>query len=335
MVLLRPDAAVVDFRFLRYWLNSSAMALHVHGHRDGTVAERLNLPTIRGLPVAVPPLFEQRAIAHILGTLDDKIELNRRMNETLQAMARAIFKSWFVDFDPVRAKAVGHEPSLPKSFAGLFPESFENSELGEIPRGWQVGTLRDMAEVDAWTLARNDALDVIDYIEISEVMRGEVANIVRYDRGREPSRARRRLRHGDTVLSTVRPDRGAYFLCLNPPQTLLASTGFAVLTPRDGHWAFLYSAVSRHEIGEELGRLADGGAYPAMRPEAIAGLSLVVPAEPILAAFENLARPSFERAARNRGESKTLAALRDALLPKLISGELRLRAAETVAEWYV
>ena len=94
----------------------------------------------------LPPLAEQRAIAHILGTLDDKIELNRRMNETLEAMARALFKSWFVDFDPVRAKAEGRDPGLPKPLADLFPDSFEDSELGEIPKGWEVGTLGDVAE---------------------------------------------------------------------------------------------------------------------------------------------------------------------------------------------
>ena len=99
----------------------------------------LNLPTIRGLPVAVPPLSEQRAIAHILGTLDDKIELNRRMNETLEAMARALFKSWFVDFNPVRAKAEGRDSGLPKAVADLFPDRLVDSELGRIPAQWQVG----------------------------------------------------------------------------------------------------------------------------------------------------------------------------------------------------
>ena len=87
----------------------------------------------------MPPLPEQRAIAHILGTLDDKIELNRRMNETLEAMARALFKSWFVDFDPVRAKAEGRDPGLPKPLADLFPACLVDSELGEIPEGWEVG----------------------------------------------------------------------------------------------------------------------------------------------------------------------------------------------------
>ena len=113
MVLLRPNSQTVNFRYLRFWLNSPMMESHIHGFRDGSVAERLNLPTIRTLPVLLPPLPEQRAIAHILGALDDKIELNRRMNETLEEMARALFKSWFIDFDPVHAKAALKRPSPP------------------------------------------------------------------------------------------------------------------------------------------------------------------------------------------------------------------------------
>ena len=110
MVLIRPDKRRLDFSFLCHWLNSPIMAAHIHGYRDGTVAERLNLPTIRALPILIPPLFEQKAIAAVLGALDDKIELNRRMNATLEAMARALFQSWFVDFDPVRAKLDGRPP---------------------------------------------------------------------------------------------------------------------------------------------------------------------------------------------------------------------------------
>jgi type I restriction enzyme, S subunit len=108
----------------------------------------LNLPTIRRLPVCTPPLGEQRAIAHILGTLDDKIELNRRMNETLEAIARALFKSWFVDFEPVGAKAEGRDPGLPKPLADLFPDSFEESELGEIPSGWSVQRWGDLVTLE-------------------------------------------------------------------------------------------------------------------------------------------------------------------------------------------
>jgi hypothetical protein len=135
MVLLRPDSKQVHPTYPRYWLDRSRIQSHIQGQRDGSVAERLNLPTIRRLPVCTPPFGDQRAIANILGTLDGKIELNRRMNETLEAMARALFKSWFVDFDPVRAKAEGRDSELPKALADLLPDSFEDSELGEIPTG--------------------------------------------------------------------------------------------------------------------------------------------------------------------------------------------------------
>ena len=120
------------------------MALHIHGYRDGTVAERLNLPTICALPVALPPVDEQQTIADTLGTLDDKIELNRRMNETLDHMARALFKSWFVDFDPVRAKAEGRDPLLPPEVVAHFPDYFEDSEIGRTPAGWLVRRLSDL-----------------------------------------------------------------------------------------------------------------------------------------------------------------------------------------------
>jgi type I restriction enzyme S subunit len=113
-------------------------------HAIGATMPNLNEGIIRSFPFQIPPLHEQHAIAHILGTLDDKIELNRRMNETLEAMAQALFKSWFVDFDPVRAKAEGRDSGLPKHIANLFPDSFEDSELGEIPKGWEVKTLGEM-----------------------------------------------------------------------------------------------------------------------------------------------------------------------------------------------
>ena len=130
----------LDARFLAYYVNSVA-SHHVAAHLVGAVQQHFNVGSARTMRLLLPDIEEQRAIAHILGTLDDKIELNRRMSETLEAMARALFKSWFVDFDPVRAKAEGRDPGLPEPIADLFPDSFEDSELGEIPRGWKVGTV--------------------------------------------------------------------------------------------------------------------------------------------------------------------------------------------------
>src|SRR3989338_4108913 len=126
-----------DTRFLMYAL----AAADIGGYLTGSTMPKLTQGNMNRMPVLVPSLAEQRAIAHILGALDDKIELNRQMNETLEAIARALFKSWFVNFDPVRAKAEGRDPGLPKSLAELFPDSLDDSELGMIPKGWEVRAL--------------------------------------------------------------------------------------------------------------------------------------------------------------------------------------------------
>lgn len=253
------------------------------------------------------------------------------MNQTLEAMARATFKSWFVDFDPVRAKAEDRDPGLPRDLAALFPDNFEDSDLGEIPKGWEIKTVADLAELNSWTLSKSDDLDRIEYVEISEVSRGDVGTIQVFQRGEEPSRARRRLRHGDTVLSTVRPDRGSYFLCLQPTENLVASTGFAVFTPTKAPWSLLHATLTQPELFEQLGHLADGGAYPAVRPEVIGQRQLPWPDKTeITDAFHGICGPLYEKAEQNRRESRTLAALRDAMLPKLLSGEIRVKDFEKI-----
>lgn len=323
----------LDSRYLAYYVNGLAQH-HIRAHLVGAVQQHFNVASARSLKLLLPSLSEQQAIVAVLGSLDDKIELNRRMNQTLEEIAQAIFKSWFVDFVPVRTKAAGEQPSgLAPHIADLFPDEFEESEMGEIPTGWDVASVDSLANINQQSLGKTDSLDVIDYIEINKVSRGDISEIIRYERGSEPSRARRRLRHGDTVLSTVRPDRGAHFLCLNPAETLIASTGFAVLSPKDGSWAFLYSALTLPQVGETLARLADGAAYPAVRSSVVGNLAVVTPEnQQLLHVFERIAEPLYEKADGNRNQSLTLAALRDTLLPKLISGELRVPDAERIVE---
>ena len=149
MGLLRVRPGKVDQRFFLYaylgpQFQETLRSRTVHG----STVDRIPLIDLPEFPIRIPAdIREQRAIAHILGALDDKIELNRRMNETLEAIARAIFKSWFVDFDPVRAKAKARDTGLPPHIADLFPDSFEDSELGEIPSGWRVGRVREIGDV--------------------------------------------------------------------------------------------------------------------------------------------------------------------------------------------
>jgi len=145
VVIKEPEK--IDLKYLHYLLCSSGYRHEILASATGTTVKHTSPDRIKRFQFVCPSLSEQRAIAHILGTLDDKIELNRRMNETLEAMDRALFKSWFMDFDPVRANAEGRPTGLPKHIADLFPDSFEDSELGEIPKGWEVKKLGDLLEL--------------------------------------------------------------------------------------------------------------------------------------------------------------------------------------------
>ena len=326
LVLLRSDGTKVFPPFLRWLLNGPDWWEQVGTFINvGAIFNSLRCADIPNFKVPLPPLAEQKAIAAVLGSLDDKIELNRRMNATLEAMARALFQSWFVDFDPVRAKLDGRQPTgVDTATAALFPAHFEHDEHEMRPAGWRNVAIEELCAINAWTLSKNDNLETLEYVEISEVSRGNIANIATYPHGEEPSRARRRLRHGDTVLSTVRPDRGSYFLALNPPKNRVASTGFAVLTPTKAPWSFVHAAMTLPEVSDHLGQMADGGAYPAVRPEIIGAMQVALPNEPkILEAFQRTCAPLFEQAEANRAQSRTLANLRDALLPKLLSGEIQ------------
>jgi type I restriction enzyme S subunit len=320
--LTEPDSA--DYRYIYYILSQDTYVRQMFGIADGSAQANISGSQIESLEVPLPPLAEQKAIAAVLGALDDKIELNRRMNATLEAMARALFQSWFVDFDPVRAKLDGREPvGLDSDTAAFFPEHFDHGEHDMLPVDWGLAAIEEVCAINAWTLGKYDDLETLEYVEISEVSRGNIANIANYQRGEEPSRARRRLRHGDTVLSTVRPDRGSYFLSLNPPKNRVCSTGFAVLTPSKVPWSFLHVALTLPEVSDHLGQMADGGAYPAVRPEVIGAIQVSLPKNPkVLEAFHRTCAPLIEQAEANRTQSRTLATLRDTLLPKLLSGEL-------------
>jgi type I restriction enzyme S subunit len=244
-------------------------------------------------------------------------------------MARALFKSWFVDFDPVRAKAEGRDPGLPQPLADLFPDSFEDSELGEIPTGWGVGTLADLATLNPESWSKVSRPATIQYVDLSNTKWGHIESVTTYARDDAPSRAQRALRLGDTIVGTVRPGNGAYALIAD--EGLTGSTGFAVLRPqRPEYLEFVYLAATTAENIEALAHLADGGAYPAVRPEVVASTQVVRAPDAVVAAFSNAASPPLLRMAPSERESRALAALRDTLLPKLISGELRVQDAERI-----
>ena len=312
-------------RFLMYALTE----LDISGYLTGSTMPKLTQGNMNRIPVPLPPLPEQRAIAHILGTLDDKIELNRRMNETLEEMARALFKSWFVDFDPVRAKMEGRWrpgeslPGLPAEHYDLFPDRLVPSELGDIPEGWEVKQLGEITSLNPESWSRTNVPQEVEYVDLANTKWGVIEATQHYSWADAPSRAKRILRSGDTVLGTVRPGNGSYALIGG--DGLTGSTGFAVLRPLDmRNRTLVYLAVTDTENIERLANRADGAAYPAIRPEVVGETAVVLP-EPdhgVFDCFSERTGPMLDKIETNKKESRALAALQGTMLPKLVSGEI-------------
>jgi len=318
-----------DPRFINYFLRS----LDFSAYSDKAAVPGLNRNHLHTARVILPPLPEQRAIARILGTLDDKIELNRRMANTLEEMARALFKAWFVDFEPVRAKMDGRWrrgeslPGLPAHLYDLFPGRLVDSELGPIPEGWKVGTLGDLSRLNPESWSRDMRPDSIEYVDLSNTKWGRIETVMTYTRQDAPSRAQRVLRPGDTIVGTVRPGNGSYALISD--DGLTGSTGFAVLRPASVKCAgFVYLAATAPDNIEALSHLADGGAYPAVRPEVVSATQVVCPSGQLLDSFSDVTDSLLAKLSASERESRTLGTVRDTLLPKLISGELRVKDAE-------
>lgn len=318
----------LDYRWLYYAIKH---------HRLGEIDDGSPIPsTTRSAvyvkDVQIPPLPTQHRIAHILGTLDDKIELNRRMNRTLEKMAAAIFKSWFIDFDPVHAKADGRAPGLPAEIADLFPDAFEDSNLGPIPKGWTVAPMKDLADVNARSIKKDYPHARIRYVDISSVSQGSLDQTTTYDLADAPSRAKRLVQTGDTIWSCVRPNRKAYLYIDRPADNLVVSTGFAVLSPRIVPGSYLHQWVTTQSFVDYLTAYATGAAYPAVKADTFETAKMLLPGKAILKAFHSLVGPLRTRIAHNQRQNRRLSGLRDTLLPKLLSGEIEMPVAETTAE---
>ncbi|MGL6215307.1 restriction endonuclease subunit S [Billgrantia desiderata] len=317
-----------DTRFLMYALQNA----DISGYLTGAVMPKLTQGNLNRIEISHPCVIEQRAIAHILGTLDDKIELNRRRSQTLEAMARALFKDWFVDFGPVRAKLEGRQAYLPADLWQLFPDRLDDEGK---PEGWETTTLANFARLNPESWTKKSAPHEIRYVDLSNTKQGTIEGVARMPWSEAPSRAQRILRTGDTIVGTVRPGNKSFALIGYEGMT--GSTGFAVLRPLEKHCRdFVFLAATSPENIERLTHLADGAAYPAVRPDVVLASPVTVPpgeiVNDVLRGFANAVSGWVDAVEKNKQESKTLAQLRDTLLPKLISGELRIKDAERFME---
>ena len=281
-------------------------------------------PTFHALP-------EQRAIAHVLGTLDDKIELNRRMNETLEAMARALFKSWFVDFEPVRAKMEGRWrpgeslPGLPADLYDLFPDRLVDSELGEIPEGWEVKALGEVVELNPKEPMRRGT--VAPYLDMAALPTSgpspDEAVLREFKSGT-------RFRNGDTLLARITPclENGKTAFVQSLPEDTVGwgSTEFIVMRaipPVPSEYPYLLGRdmdFREHAIQSMTGT----SGRQRVQVDALAPYLLPFPPSDVWATFGSLVSPMFANIEITRKDSRLLAAQRDALLPGLVSGEVRV-----------
>jgi type I restriction enzyme S subunit len=306
--IIRVDPKVADPGFILAYLSHPNVKHYIESFNAGGSRRAITKGHIESFCIPLAPLPEQRAIARILGTLDDKIELNRRMNETLEAMAQALFKSWFVAFDPVRAKAEGRDPSLPTSIADLFPDCFEDSNLGEVPEGWHVGRLDDVLVLQRGFDLPTPKRTIGPYPVIAAS-------------GPNGSHNQFMVR-GPGVITGRSGVLGNVFYVHEdfwPLNTCLWVKQFKHSTP-----AFAFHLLR----GLDFSLYNAGSAVPTLNRNHVHNLPVIVPSMSIIQAFEGRIVPLMKRQKVNVDETRTLATLRDALLPKLFSGELQIKDVE-------
>lgn len=337
---IRPKDGLNNY-YLFYWFMLAGRAGWLEPFFTGTTIKHLTGKALNELKVPLPPIEDQRAIAHILGTLDDKIELNRRTNETLEQMGHALFKAWFVDFEPVRAKMEGRWlrgqtlPGLPAHLYDLFPDRLVESELGEIPEGWCHSTIGEEVtvcggstpstkEAEFWEgghhcWATPKDLSALKFPVLLDTDRKITdAGLAKISSGLLPV---------GTVLLSSRAPIG-YLAIAEVPTAI--NQGFIAMKC-DGVLPNVFVLLWCRESMDAIVGNANGSTFQEISKSNFRPIPVVVPSEPVLASFRKLADSFYQQLVDNERESHSLAQLRDTLLPKLISGEIRVPVAERIA----
>lgn len=297
------DPNKADYRFLYYYLKGNYSNLV--GLKLGGSQQNLNAATLKRFPVPVVSLDVQRKIVAILSAYDDLIANNQRRIALLESMAEEIYREWFV-----RMRFPGHESS---------------PFVQGLPEGWAQKSVSEVAEVNSRNLRKGSDTDLIRYVDISAVDTNELRDPVEIQLRDAPGRARRLVSHGDVLWSSVRPGNKAYCAVIDPPPNLVASTGFAVISPKPGTpYTYLHKAVTTQNFTDQMVTVAKGSAYPATSFDDFARAKIIWPATKLLNEFHSRMRPMYEQVEVMRKVNRRLRETRDALLPRLISGKLRV-----------
>ena len=320
-VTVDPGVEEDFFYYLLKYLNPNFVS--IARNKQTTGLGHVTKKDLEQIEVALPVPSEQQAIAHILGTLDDKIELNRRMNRTLEEMAHTIFQDWFVDFGPVRAKMEGQDPYLPTELWDLFPANLVDSELGEIPEGWEVKPLDHLVTLNPKETMKKGI--EAPYLDMASLLTDGCYPGKPVTRGFNSGS---RFRNGDTLLARITPclenGKTAYVHCLPNETTGWGSTEFMVMRgipPTSPEYTYLLARNQSFRSHAILSMTGTSGRQ-RVQTEALATHLLPVPTEDAHDAFASTVQPLFRRIEANREEMDTLTAQRDALLPGLVSGRV-------------
>jgi len=318
--------------FLYYLLKFTVANLRQITH--GAVFDTITRETFNYVTVALPPLPEQRAIAHILGSLDDKIELNRQMNRTLEKMAQAIFKSWFIDFDPVRARRgeslCSPNYSLPKEIADLFPDSFEDSELGQIPKGWRVKTLSSIIELIGGGTPKTKVVEYwngdIPWFSVVDAPNESDLWVIDTEKHVTQTGIENSPTKILPIRTTIISARGTVGKCALVGRPMAMNQSCYGIRPADGYGEICTNFTVRNQI-MALQRSGHGSVFNTITRATFDSIQIADGGCEISTAFDKSVDSYVSTILENLHEAYVLIRLRDTLLPKLISGELRLPAA--------
>ncbi|WP_417546653.1 restriction endonuclease subunit S [Marinobacter sp.] len=327
VAILRPDQSKINSHYLKHYLSSPDVIDYLKSNFiSGAAIPRVVLKDFKKAEIRVPPLSEQGAIASVLDAFDNRITLLCETNATLEAIAQALFKSWFVDFDPVRAKAEGRQPEgMDAATAALFPDSFEESELGLVPKGWVVKALADAYEINPTRkLKKGDPARYLDMASVAT--QGHVVDgVVDREMG-----SGTKFTNGDTLLARITPclenGKTAYVDFLDSDQVGWGSTEFVVLRPKAPLPSYHGYLLARHTAFRDYAIQSMSGTSGRQRiqNDLLGRYPVAVPAPEVAEAFAGFVQSAQRKIAANQSQAQTLTHLRDTLLPRLISGQLRL-----------
>ena len=334
VITLRGKPDVLDNTFLKFLLQSNPVQEELRSRGTGTTVVGIRQSELRKVSLTLPPIAEQKAIAAVLGALDDKFELNRRMNATLEAMARALFQSWFVDFDPVRAKLDGLKPAgLDTTTAALFPAHFQDSPLGHIPHGWKVCSLADKIELLSGGTPKTGEPDYWDgdipWFSVKDAPTETDVWVINTEKSVTMlgiSNSAAQVFPEKTTIITARGTVGKLALTGTPMAMNQSCYGVRGITGYGDYFTY----YSLRAATAQLQQRTHGTVFDTITRQTFETLDCIFPPPKLTAAFDLAVEPLLEKIRANLYQSRTLATLRNALLPKLLSGELSV--AERISE---